>query len=62
MERVKTHREMALEMADAQLWHSDLKLTEKNAATVGRAVVGLADIYLDFLVGKEDVNEPDSAE
>lgn len=57
MERVKTHREMALEMADGQLWHSELKLTEENAVIVGKAVVDLADIYLDFLNGKKNVTE-----
>lgn len=57
MERVKTHREMALEMADGQLWHSELKLTEENAVIVGKAVVDLADIYLDFLNDKKNVTE-----
>lgn len=52
MERVKTHREIALEMADGQLWHSELKLTEENAVIVGKAVVDLAETYLEFLDNK----------
>lgn len=49
LERVKSHREIALEMADAQLWHSELKLTEENAVIVGKAVMELAKVYLEFL-------------